>query len=148
MIADTGHIHLEYAEANATRLDFNFHYIPASALRISGTASAVSAHETGSDVQLPMTPQFLVRGRAETDGPAGTTLWSTVEYQSSRNVDRLGTQSLKDIFLLNAGGSLHTIPRLVLAAEIRNLFNLSYDWWAGYPAPGINLNVTAKFNIQ
>jgi outer membrane receptor protein involved in Fe transport len=55
---------------------------------------------------------------------------------------------LKDIFLLNAGGALHTIPRIVLAAEIRNLFNLSYDWWAGYPAPGINLNVTAKFNIQ
>ena len=148
MIADSGRIHLEYAEAKGTRLDVDGEFNPSTGVRISGGGSVVSAHESGSSVQLPMVPLISLRGRAELDGPLFTTFWSSAEYQSSRNVDRAGTQSLKDYVLLNAGVSFHAIPRLVLNADVFNVFDTSYEWWSGYRAPGINFTVGAKLHLQ
>jgi hypothetical protein len=147
-IADSGRIHLEYVESGnaALEIEATTHPTDMTALQLSGTLT--SAHETGSSVQLPMVPAVNLRGRGEINFTFPFMLWSSVEYQSPRNIDRLGSQSLSSIVLVNAGASATVASRIVFSADLRNLFDVHYDWWNRYPAPGIQFNLSAKLRFQ
>jgi hypothetical protein len=147
-VADSGRIYLEYAEASKSALDVE------GALRLTNVARLLysgvftSAHETGTTIQVPMIPAVNINGRGEITFPISFTAWGAIEYLSPRNIDRLGNRSLDNVFLLNAGGSTTIIPRIVLSAELLNIFNTSYEWWRGYVAPGIQFNINAKVHFQ
>jgi outer membrane cobalamin receptor len=108
----------------------------------------VGAYEKDSSSQLPMVPAVHLNGTWETDFRIPVKAWSSVDYLSKRNIDRAGAQSLGNVFLVNAGASTNVIPKIVIAGEVKNLFDVNYEWWNGYRAPGIEFNVTAKFNLQ
>jgi hypothetical protein len=148
-IADSGRIRLEYAEARKTAIDIEgaLRLTNISRLLFAGTLS-IARETAGSNVQLPMIPSVRLTGRWETDFRIPLKAWSSVEYLSPRNIDRAGTQSLGNVFLLNVGGSTNVFPRVVIAAEALNLLDTQHEWWSGYTAPGVQFNVTAKINFQ
>ena len=147
-IADSGRIYLEYLDATKTSFDVEGALQLTNISRILFSGSVVGAYEKDSSSQLPMVPAVHLTGKWETDFRIPVKAWSSVEYLSKRNIDRAGTQSLGNVFLVNAGASTSVIPKIVIAGEIQNLFDVGYEWWNGYPAPGIQFNVTAKFNLQ
>ncbi len=147
-IADSGRIRLEYAEATTTAFDVEGALQLTNISRLFFSSSITSAFEQGSSSQLPMVPTVRLNGRWETDFRIPVKGWSSVEYLSKRNVDCAGTQSLGDVFLVNIGASTSAIPKIILAAEVQNIFDVNYEWWQGYIAPGIQFNVSAKINLQ
>jgi len=148
VLSDSGRIRLDYVEATQTALNIEGALQLTNITKVLFSASVTGAYEKDSSSQLPMIPVVRMDGTWETDFRIPIKAWSTVEYLSKRNIDRAGTRSLGDVFLVNAGASTDIIPRIALAAELKNLFDVNYEWWNGYRAPGVQFNVTAKINIQ
>src|SRR5207245_10964105 len=80
VLADSGRIYLEYAEAAQAALDLEGSYQPIQSLRILCVGSLKSAHEKGSSTQLPMVPAFQLRSRVEIDLQIPLSLWSSIEF--------------------------------------------------------------------
>lgn len=148
IIAGGGDIRLEYPEASIAALTMEGSLSQLRHVRLSFAGSFTSAHEAGGTSQLPMIPVFDVSARGEMDLAVPVKPWISFGFQTSRNVDRGGSQSLPSLFLLNCGVSSAIVHRLVLGAEIKNLLNIQYEWWKDYPAPGIEFRLTAKVNIE
>lgn len=103
---------------------------------------------TGTTTQLPMVPALRLSGRLEVDPVDKFVLWGSAGYESKKNVDLEGTETLGDRILFGAGASLSAIPKTVLTFEAANLLNTSYEWWQGYPAPGRQFSLNAKVNVR
>jgi len=147
-VASGGEITLEYAEATIASLEAtgSLRHWNNSRLEVSATLS--SAHEQGSVTQMPMVPQFRLVGTEELTISQPLSLWGSAEYQSPRYADRAGTDKLASFVLVNAGAHFTVARRVVLGAEVTNLFDVGYEWWKSYPAPGIGFNVSASVRIQ
>jgi hypothetical protein len=147
-VAAGGAIALEYAEATIASLQAtgSLRHWNNSRLELSATLS--SAHEQGSDTQLPMVPQFRLVGREEITLSQPLSVWGSAEFLSPRYADRAGTDKLASFVLVNAGAHFIVARRVVLGAEVTNLLNFGYEWWKSYPAPRIGFNVSASVRIQ
>lgn len=147
-LADSGRIKLEYVDALQTVLEGEGSLKPTANTRLTFTGTLQPSTEDGSTTQLPMTPLVKIVGRGELELTRPFIIWSSLEYQSKRNVDRQGTNTLGDLVLLGAGASTSIIPRTMLTLEISNLLNTAYEWWSGYVAPGRRIMAGAKIGLQ
>ena len=147
-LADSGRIRLEYADADQVAIEGLGSIDLPSGTKVKCTGVVQPGHETGTSTQLPMLPIIQLKGRAEQDLAIPATLSASADYMSRRNVDRAGSQTLGDVFLLGCGVSLRAIPRAVVSFEIGNLLNTGYELWSGYSAPGRQFTLEAKINLQ
>ncbi len=147
-IADSGRIRLDYVDADRVTLGATgtLTVTDELALHFSGRIQPARAHD--SSVQLPMLPLAYADGRLQYDLPAPFTVWSELEYTSRRNVNLSGDKTLNDAVLLHGGVSTHVIPRTSLSFRIKNIFNTAFQHWDGYSAPGREMMVEAKVNLQ
>jgi hypothetical protein len=148
VVANAGRLAMAYVDADETKLEANGTVLPASAFRFRYQGMLEKANQSSGDAQLPqlpMTPALALKGVFEYDLPrAPFTLSLGGDYRSAQNVDLAGVQSLNSYFLLNAEASSTIVPHMVLAAKLNNIANVSYQWWQGYAAPGINIMLEAR----
>jgi len=147
-LADSGRIRLEYVDAKQVQIQATGSVNVSERGRLSFTGIIQPAREKSGSSQLPMLPLVTVQGRGELDLDIPLVLWSSVEYQSKRNVDRTGATPLGDFLALGAGASTKIIPRALLSLEISNIFNTAYQWWSSYVAPGRRIMLEAKIHLQ
>ena len=148
MIADSGAIHLEYVDAVQTSVQITGSVRPIEKSRIKFSATLQPSHEKGRNEQLPMIPLVKLQSRGEYDLTLPMTVWSSLEYRSSRNVDRQGLTQLGSFLSLGAGVSSSVFPRSVVSLEILNLLNSAYEWWGGYVAPGREIVLEARLSLR
>jgi len=151
MVADdSGRIWLEYAATSVVQTQFQWNSILSliSKTRLKTWGTVQQIHERGVSVQLPMNPALNVVATVELDVKEPLMLWSGVEYKGKQNSDRLGTHKLNDVLLVNAGASYRVARPFLLSAEVSNLLNTTYEWWRGYPAPGITFTARLYWTIQ
>ncbi|HZY09591.1 MAG TPA: hypothetical protein VFF29_00400, partial [Bacteroidota bacterium] len=96
---------------------------------------------------LPMTPYLKINGRGEVDLDPLINIWSSFDFWTKQNVDRLGNQFLDPVILVGSGVVVKVIPRALFLFEIENMLNSAYQWWGNYPAPGRRLLLEAKVNL-
>jgi hypothetical protein len=146
-LADSlGRLSLGYVDADQTTLDAQGTLAPIDRARLKFGATIQRAVHDGT--QLPMVPLVLVTGRGELDLVREVMLWSSLEFQSKRNVDLAGDRSLEPVYLIGAGASARIIPRVVVSFEVANLLDTKYEWWSAYRAPGIQFGLEAKVNLR
>ncbi len=148
VVANNGRLGVEFVEADQTTLQFNGTLQPVKSTRLTVDCTIQPAHEKGSTTQLPMVPLTRLNGRAELDLPMPATAWSAIDFWSNQNVDRQGVRQLGNVLLFHAGVSTSILPRTLFSFEVKNLFNTSYEWWSGYIAPGRQLMVQGKINLE
>lgn len=147
-IADSGRIRLESADVFQTSVGAEGTLRPSARARIRFFGTLQPSFEDGSSTQLPMVPVLKFGGTGEIDLLPAVTVWSSVDYSSKRNIDRLGTRTIGDVVLFGAGATASVLSRAVLSFEAANVFNSSDSWWEGFPAPGRSFTFGAKLRIQ
>ncbi|GEM_PF-2050412 len=148
---------LTYAEANQTKFEINATYKPVEKFNINFSGCIQPTFATGESDQLPMTPLFMVNSKIAYELPKPITLWAGIETWGNRNVvypaiassfSNSVSTTIDGVALLNIGASTTIVPRTELSASVRNLLDLTYDWWANYPAPGLQFSIQAKVNLK
>ena len=147
IVSGNGDIHPEYPEASIVELGGRGTMRDDIAGNLSCGAKLSFARGRGLSTQLPMIPVFDLTAGAEREFGV-VTGWTSIDFQTPKNTDLAGTQSIPSVVLMNLGARTIVAHRFLLGAEIRNLFNVKYDWWKDYAAPGIGFDLTAKVNIE
>lgn len=146
-VTDSGRIRIEHGGTWQGLLRVEGSIRPRERLRLRFHGSFRPAEERGGSSQLPMTPVAEAGSQAELDLTSWWTLTGAARYWSRQNLDRAGLTWIGGAFVLDAGISTTIIPRVLLSAGVRNLLDDRYQWWAGYPARGIDFHVTAKARL-
>jgi hypothetical protein len=143
-----GRLDFVYLEVNELTIGIDGSFIPLPTLRLNYTGRILQANAQNSNSQLPNIPAVSALCRGEYDLPgAPVTLVSTVEYQSQRNIDLQGVNSLNAVFLFGVGASTAVAEHVALSFDIRNFLNSAYSLWSGYAGPGRQFVLTAKVNF-
>ncbi len=147
LVTDSGRITTEFAGTWQSLLGVEGSLEPRPGFRVRFTGTVRPSRERGGSSQLPMTPIGDAGAQAEYDIAGSWTVSAAARYWSEQNIDRTGSTWLGATFLLDAGVTTTLVPRLVLGAGVRNLLDEEYQWWSGYPAPGIDFYLTAKARL-
>jgi hypothetical protein len=149
ILADTaGHLKVAAADANVASAEAAGTIHPSDASSVRFTAAIRPSYFDGTTTLLTMNPLVALGARAEYSIGLPATVWCSADFTSRQNVDVTGENTLGDRVVIGAGASTSVLPRTLLSVEAGNLFNMGYEWWRGYEAPGVTLRVNARVNFQ
>jgi vitamin B12 transporter len=100
-----------------------------------------------SDKRIPYQPLHTIGASLEVPWETGSVLVSG-HYESLRFSDRANLSKLKPCFLLNVVFNQKIGKNFSVFAVMRNLLNQSYESFADYPMPGINITLGLKMVFE
>jgi hypothetical protein len=147
-LSDSGALKIAYIDAVESMLEFNGSFLPAKSFAVTYSGIINRAVPDSGDTQLPMTPLVALHAACEAGFAFPLKMYVSGDYMSPRNIDPPGNDRLSSTFLLGAGISSNVFKKAVISLDVANLLNTSYFLWDGYPAPGVDMTIRLKYNIQ
>ena len=144
IVTDSGRITTGFGGTWESKVAVDGTLRPEEGFRVKFNGALRPAKERGADHQLPMVPVFDAGAQAEYDVAPQWTLSAALRGWTEMNADRTGTTTVPGAAVVDAGVSTTLLPQVLLSAGVRNLLDQDWQWWAGYPARGIDFFVTAK----
>ena len=128
--------------ANATGLEFEFDYRPFPWLRLAGNYTYTEGQE-GEAERLSLVPYHQVGLRAHVKWQrfSGNIYYKYVSRRPAYDY----THHMPDYSRVDLTGSYELKRGLEVFFRAENLFDVDYEWAAGYRAPGLALSAGLKF---
>jgi hypothetical protein len=147
-LSKNGEMTIAYIDAVESMLEFNGSFLPNKSLALTYSGIINRAVPDSGDTQLPMVPLVALHAAGEVGFTFPMKMYVSGDYTSPRNIDPLGNDRLVSTFTMGTGISSNIIKKAVISLDVANLLNTSYFLWDGYPAPGVDITIRLKYNIQ
>lgn len=138
-------IYLGYADVDEFKIDINGIFEITKQIKLYTNWVYNNSRMKSIKQQLFMRPEFQMQNKIEYALEFPLKVFLSADYYTKRLLEQY--DSLPAYFVLGIGANTNIIKKTMMSLELNNLLNTDYDYFYGYPAPGVTLMVKFQYNF-